>query len=47
MKITNVDDYIDKVAEKYNKIPKEVLKKVIEYGCACCGDRMGRSRPAW
>ena len=32
MKITNVDDYIDKVAEKYDKIPKDVLKKVINYG---------------
>ena len=32
MKRTSVDDYLDKVAEKYDKIPKDVLKRVIEYG---------------
>lgn len=32
MKYTHVDDYLDKVAEKYDKIPKDVLKKVVEYG---------------
>lgn len=32
MKYTNVDDYIDKVAEKYDKIPKDVIRKVIEFG---------------
>ena len=30
MEIRRVDDYIDKVAEKYDKIPKDVLKKTIE-----------------
>lgn len=32
MKRTSVDDYLDKVAEKYDKIPKDILKRVIEYG---------------
>lgn len=32
MEIRRVDDYIDKVAEKYDKIPKDVLKKVIDFG---------------
>ena len=32
MKFTNVDDYIDKVAEKYDKIPKDIIRKVIEFG---------------
>lgn len=32
MKYTNIDDYIERVAEKYDKIPKDVIKKVIEYG---------------
>ena len=32
MEIRRVEDYIDKVAEKYDKIPKDVLKKVIDFG---------------
>ena len=32
MKFTTIDDYLDKVAERYSAIPKESLKKVIEYG---------------
>ena len=32
MEIRKVEDYIDKVAEKYDKIPKDVIKKVIDFG---------------
>ena len=32
MEIRREEDYIDKVAEKYDKIPKDVLKKVIDFG---------------
>ena len=32
MEIRRVDDYIDKVAEKYDKIPKDIIKKVIDFG---------------
>lgn len=32
MEFKKVDDYIDKVAEKYDKIPKDVIKKVIDFG---------------
>lgn len=32
MEFKKVDDYLDKVAEKYDKIPKDVIKKVIDFG---------------
>lgn len=32
MEVRKVEDYIDKVAEKYDKIPKDVIKKVIDFG---------------
>ena len=32
MEFKKVDDYIDKKKKKYDKIPKDVLKKVIDFG---------------
>jgi hypothetical protein len=32
MKFTKIDDYVDKVAEKFPTIPKKSIRKILEYG---------------
>lgn len=32
MKFTNIDDYVDKVAEKFPTIPKKSIRRILEFG---------------
>ena len=32
MKFTKIDDYVDKVAEKFPTIPKKSIRRIIEFG---------------
>jgi uncharacterized protein (DUF433 family) len=32
MKVTTVNDYVDKVAEKFPELSKEEIKKILVYG---------------